>query len=171
MVDPATSRFYASWQDEDGSEAMIEDIELDGAEAAIGWGLARSEFVFIRLGNRGDTYFCAGVEPDYPEEDEEPMAMWPPTGPPDGGWWVPPVIPTLDEARGVAADVEAGRRTAQDAAGWAYDRLFLVLDSVDDPNGDPLVAEMVKLTRDWVQIGDEVRRGSFPATAIIVESD
>lgn len=170
MVDPTTSRFHASWQDEDASEA-IEDVELDGAVAAIKWGLARSEFVFIRLGNRGDTYFCAGAEPDYPEEDPEPMPRWPPLGPPDAGWWVPPVLPTLDEARGVAADVEAGRRSAQDAAGWAYDRFLLVLQSIDDPNGDPLVAVMQKLTQGWIQVGTEVRRGSFPSTAMIVDPD
>ena len=81
MIDPATGRFWASWQDE--AEGTIEDIEVDGAEAAIEWGRERSETVYIRLGHRGDTYFSAGVVDA--EDDDGPMPVWPPPGPPPGG--------------------------------------------------------------------------------------
>ena len=36
MINPATARFWASWQDEAEPQAL-EDVELDGAEAAIEW--------------------------------------------------------------------------------------------------------------------------------------
>ena len=87
MIDPENARFWASWQDED-ADGLVEDAELDGAEAAIAWGRARSKFVFIRLGNRGDTYFSASEE-DVASDDGEPIPSWPPTGPPPGGWWDP----------------------------------------------------------------------------------
>jgi len=72
MIDPSTARFSASWQDEDGP-ATLEDIELDGAEAAIAWGRERSETVLIRLGNRGDTYFSAGVAPAEDDDGAYPL--------------------------------------------------------------------------------------------------
>jgi hypothetical protein len=82
MIDPATARFRASWQDEDES-AELEDIEVVGAEAAIRWGGERSNTVLIRLGNRGDTYFSAGSL--LAEDDDGPLPAWPPSGPPPGG--------------------------------------------------------------------------------------
>ena len=42
MVHPASTRFWASWQDE-GETQPLDDIEIDGAEAAIAWGRERSE--------------------------------------------------------------------------------------------------------------------------------
>jgi len=120
MVDPATALFWASWQDENES-ATLEDVELVGAEAAVAWGRERSEIVSIRLGNRGDTYFSAGVR--QPEGDDEPDPVWPPAGPPADGWWEPPAVPTLVEIERVAAEVASETRTAVDAARWASDRI------------------------------------------------
>src|SRR5262245_17817886 len=84
MIEPATGRFWASWQDED-ERAALEDVELAGADAAIAWGRERSDTVLIRLGNRGDTYFSAGSR--QAEDDEGPLPSWPPLAPPPGGWW------------------------------------------------------------------------------------
>lgn len=87
MIDPASAKFWASWQDED-ADGPLDDVDLDGAGAAIAWGRERSSVVLIRLGNRGDTYFSAGEE--HVEDDEDdPMPQWPPEGPPPGGWWDP----------------------------------------------------------------------------------
>ncbi|MFL5964502.1 MAG: hypothetical protein ACJ757_16605 [Gaiellaceae bacterium] len=120
MVDPATGLFRASWQDESES-AALEDVEIVGADAAIAWGRERSEVVMIRLGSRGDTYFSAGVA--QPEGDDEPESDWPPSGPPPGGWWEPPSSPTLAEVGRIAAEVDSGARSAEDAATWASDRM------------------------------------------------
>jgi len=125
MINPATARFWASWQDEAESRAL-EDVELDGAEAAIEWGRARSRIVWIRLGHRGDTYFSAGTT--HPDDDEEPTPVWPPAGPPPGGWWEPPTVPTLREIERVAAEVASEMRSAEDAAHWAMDRLRPVIE-------------------------------------------
>lgn len=121
MIDPDTGLFWASWQDE-SEPAALEDVELVGAEAAIAWDRERSEIVYIRLGHRGDTYFFAGSGVQ-PESDDEPVPVWPPTGAPPGGWWEPPTVPSLAEIEGVAAEVEAGTRSAKDAALWALDRM------------------------------------------------
>jgi hypothetical protein len=87
MVDPATARFWVSWQDEEATMA-IEDDDILGADAAIAWGRERADVVLIRLGHREDTYFSAGAT--YPEsEDDEPMPIWPPAGPPPEGWFTP----------------------------------------------------------------------------------
>lgn len=120
MIDPATGRFWASWQDE-GEPASLADIELDGAEAAIEWGRERSERGLIRLGNRGDTYFSAGSL--LARGDEGPLPVWPPRAVPPGGWWEPPRVPTLEEIERVFAEVTAATRTVEDAVRWAMDRL------------------------------------------------
>ena len=80
MVDPGTSLFWVSWQDD---EVLAHD-DLTGAEAAITWGRERSDRVLIRLGHSEGTYFSAGREtvPDMPQ--------WPPSGPPPEGWFTPP---------------------------------------------------------------------------------
>jgi hypothetical protein len=124
MINPATARFRASWQDEAEPRAL-ERVELDGAEAAIEWGRTRSQIVWIRLGHRGDAYFSAGTT--HPEGDE-PTPVWPPAGPPPGGWWEPPTVPTLQEIEQVAAEVASGLRSAEDAAHWAMDRLRPVIE-------------------------------------------
>jgi hypothetical protein len=85
MVDPETALFWCSWQDDDEA---LEDVDLDGAEAAIAWGRERSSVVLIRLGNRGDTYFSSGEE--HPDQGEyDPLPIWPPSAPPAEGWWDP----------------------------------------------------------------------------------
>jgi hypothetical protein len=120
MIDPANAKFWASWQADDAPN-VLEEIELESAEAAIAWGRGRSETVLIRLGGRDDTYFTAGVVPA--EDDDGPVPAWPPAGPPPGGWWKPPTCPTLDEVRDVAAQLAAGTLSPHDAAGWAMDRI------------------------------------------------
>ena len=87
MVDPTVARFWASWQDDalDGPAALLEDVDLESADAAIAWGWARAEIVLIRLGHRGDTYFSAGSS--QPQDDS--MSAWPPASPPPDGWWSP----------------------------------------------------------------------------------
>jgi hypothetical protein len=83
LVDPARGRFVASLQ---GPDRVIDEIEVEGAEAAILWGRARAQVVTIRLGSRGDCIFSAG---DVVARDEdEPLRQWPPD-PPAEGWWVP----------------------------------------------------------------------------------
>ena len=157
MVDPATGRFEASWQAE-GETDVLEEVETDGAEAAIEWGRARAEFVYIRLGNRGDTYFYAGAIPPQ-DEDDEPIPAWPPLGPPPGGWWAPPVRPTLEEAEAVAAAVAAGRQSPKEAARWAFDRIEATIEPAHEPE-DPVLSVLFSLTSGWIQINDEIR----PAT-------
>lgn len=78
MVDPDSSMFVASWQD----NGPLEHTEIIGAEAAIAWGRKRSERVVIRLGHDGpDTYFSAGDR----EHDEFPR--WPPPRRATPDWW------------------------------------------------------------------------------------
>lgn len=86
VIDPERARFWASWQDDEADEPL-DDVDLDGAEAAIAWGRERSRVVLIRLGNRGDTYFSAGEE--HVANDDGPLPLWPPEGPPPDGWWDP----------------------------------------------------------------------------------
>ena len=60
MIDPETGLFWASWQhDGDGvpNPGVLENIELVGADAAVGWGRARAETVIIRLGHRHHDFF------------------------------------------------------------------------------------------------------------------
>lgn len=102
-------------------DRVLEEIELVGAEPAVLWGRARAETVIIRLGHRHDTFFSAGDSPV--EDDDGPMPEWPPAGPPDGGWWQPPPRPTLAEVEEVAAEVAAGKLSADEAAQWALARL------------------------------------------------
>lgn len=84
MVDPATSLFWVSWQ----NDRVIEDDDIRGADAAIEWGRQRSDYVFIRLGHRGDTWFSAGAK-HPPDNPDEPLPIWPPSGPPPEGWYTP----------------------------------------------------------------------------------
>jgi hypothetical protein len=83
LIDPDRGRFVASLQ---GPDRVIEEIEVEGADAAILWGRARAEIVIIRLGARGDCVFSAGDVVAYDEDD--PLPLWPPD-PPAAGWWVP----------------------------------------------------------------------------------
>jgi hypothetical protein len=130
MLDPATARFQASWQaEEEPMYLCLEDVELDGAEAAIEWGRARSDKVWIRLGHRGDTYFSAGTTQQPDDVDDEPMPVWPPTGPPPGGWWEPPTVPTMDEIDRVGADVASNRLSVEEAVTWALDRLTPAIEA------------------------------------------
>jgi hypothetical protein len=87
MIDPARGRFWAVWEDET-AEGLVEEVEVDGADAAIAWGRERSCVVLIRLGNRGDTYFSAGDD-HVADDEDEPFPVWPPDRPPTGGWWDP----------------------------------------------------------------------------------
>jgi hypothetical protein len=80
------------------------------------WGRARSEVVWIRLGNRTGTYFSAGVEhPGDDRPENEPVPHWPPDGPPPGGWWRPPQRPDGDEIRSVRVSVGSGELDAAEA--------------------------------------------------------
>lgn len=88
MVDPATARFWVSWQDDDLDD-VIENDDVLGAESAIAWGRERADVVLIRLGHRGDTYFSAGTVHQEPEDEEERLPIWPPAGPPPEGWLTP----------------------------------------------------------------------------------
>jgi hypothetical protein len=86
MIDPVSGRFYASWQDEN-LPRPLDEFECDGAQAAIDWGCARAEFVVISLGGRHNTFFSMGdSHPNGEDDDDEPMQLWPPSGPPPGGW-------------------------------------------------------------------------------------
>jgi hypothetical protein len=85
MVNPETALFSASWQT---PEQVLEDVDIVGAEAAIAWGQERADVVLIRLGHRGDTYFSAGsIHKEYLADPDEPMPIWPPSGPPPEGWF------------------------------------------------------------------------------------
>jgi hypothetical protein len=80
MVDPETSLFWVSWQENEPDDPV--DDEIRGAEAAIAWGRERADVVFIRLGHDGDTYFSAGVVHPGPDEyDDAPLPEWPPQKP------------------------------------------------------------------------------------------
>lgn len=83
MVDPETSLFWVSWQDETADDVVESRDDIVGAEAAIAWGRERADVVVIRLGHRGDTYFSAGDIPD------PSMPPWPPRTPPAEGWFTP----------------------------------------------------------------------------------
>ena len=124
MIDPETAVFWASWQhDGDGvpNPGVLEDIELVGADAAVGWGRARAETVIIRLGHRHHDFFSAG---DSPAEGEDgPLPTWPPASPPEPGWWKLPPRPTLAEVGRVEAEVAAGTTSVGEAARWALARL------------------------------------------------
>jgi hypothetical protein len=80
MVDPETSLFVVSWEDEDD---VIESTEVRGAEAALAWGRERAEVVLIRLGHTWETYFSAGDRP------EESLPAWPSQASPPEGWFTP----------------------------------------------------------------------------------
>jgi hypothetical protein len=82
LVDPASACFWVSWQHE--TEGLLGDVDIVGADAAIAWGRQRSEVVRIRLGDFENTYFSAG------DEHVDDLPLWPPEGPPPGGWWSPP---------------------------------------------------------------------------------
>lgn len=151
MIDPETGRFWASWQDDD-AEGVVEDIELDGAEAAIAWGRERSETVYIRLGHRGDTYFSAGAV--HAEDDEGRLPLWPPAGPPPGGWWTPPVPPTLADVQAVAAEVARGERSAESAAAWALDRMGPTIEAGGD---QAILALLGELSSGWMSINGKLR--------------
>jgi hypothetical protein len=116
MANPATSRFWVSWQDDAHRDGSLEDDVVEGAEAAIEWGRVRSDVVWIRLGNRGDTYFSAGVRhPADPEPDSDYVPHWPPAGPPPGGWWEPPPKPDRSEIRAIRERVAAGEMGTAEA--------------------------------------------------------
>jgi hypothetical protein len=94
MVNPETAVFRAHVEEEVGGRSSPgEETKVTGAEAAIAWGRERASVVWIRLGNRGDTYFSAGQEHPADDEPEEFVRHWPPEGPPTGGWWKPPPSP------------------------------------------------------------------------------
>jgi hypothetical protein len=78
MVDPTTSWFWVSWQDDE----PIENEDVLGAEAAIAWGRERADRVAIRLGHTADTYFSAGIRPTGDPQ-------WPPLRVPPEGWFTP----------------------------------------------------------------------------------
>lgn len=84
MVDPVSALFWVSWQ---GDDRVIEDGDIRGADAAIEWGRERSDYVFIRLGHTGDTYFSAGAK--HPAPPDETLRIWPPDGPPPDEWFTP----------------------------------------------------------------------------------
>jgi hypothetical protein len=122
MVDPALARFEASWQDESHPDGVLEIAEFEGAEAAVAWARERSDVVWIRLGNTGDTYFSAGEE--HPEEPgSPPFPRWPPSVPPPGGWWRSPPKPTFEEVEAVLRRLRAGDLSADEADAWARERL------------------------------------------------
>ncbi|MDQ1461983.1 MAG: hypothetical protein QOI08_3467 [Actinomycetota bacterium] len=152
MVDPRTALFRASWQDE-GEPDTLGDIEDVGAEVAIAWGRARSEIVLIRLGHRGNTYFSAGVV--NATDDDGPMSLWPPDGPPPEGWWTPLAVPSLVEAEEVARAAEEGRMQPEAAALWAFDRIGATIEAGAD---QALFVALAALTSGWVQIGGRLVR-------------
>jgi hypothetical protein len=147
MVDPSSSEFNVSWQDE-GESWPLEDALVRGAEAAIAWGRERSAVVWIRLGNRGDTYFSAGAEHPADDDPEEVVPHWPPAGPPADGWWSLPPMPTLADIEAIAAAVRAKSMTEEAAARWADERLSaLVRWGVTPDRG--LMQALVDLRGDW----------------------
>jgi hypothetical protein len=149
MIDPRVGRFSASWQDED-AEGLVEDVELDGGEAAIAWGRQRSDTVYIRLGRTEDTYVSAGSV-----HRDATLPVWPPSAVPPGGWWVVPDPPTLAEIQAVAAEVAGGERSTENAVRWATDRIEPTLDADGDPR---IVSALLDLTDGWEIVHGEVRR-------------
>jgi hypothetical protein len=91
MLDPEEGRFWVSWQDADlhGRHLLVEDSEVKGASAAVEWGRQRALRVFIRLGREHATYFTAGEEAGFAQDDEDAFPSWPPRAAPSGGWWLP----------------------------------------------------------------------------------
>jgi hypothetical protein len=66
MVDPETSLFWVSWENDAEDDVGEWRDDIVGAEAAITWGRERADVVVIRLGHTGDTYFSAGEIPERP---------------------------------------------------------------------------------------------------------
>lgn len=124
MVDPAVAEFWASWQD-NNEGVGLEDVDITGADAAIAWGRARAEIVWIRLGHTHETYFSAGDKHPADDAPDEYVPHWPPQVPP-GGWWQPPPRPTLDDVEAVAKKVRAREIDAEQASRWAEERLAMV---------------------------------------------
>jgi hypothetical protein len=83
MVDPETSLFWVSWQNDAADDVIEWRDDVLGAEAAIAWGRRRADVVVIRLGHAGGTYFSAGSRPDAS------IPSWPPQTPPPEGWFRP----------------------------------------------------------------------------------
>jgi hypothetical protein len=67
---------------------------------------------------------------------------------------VPPVSPTLAEARAVAAEVARGERSAESAAAWALDRVGPTIEAGGDQEIIDLLAE---LSSGWMSINGELR--------------
>lgn len=137
MTDPATSVFWASWQD----DGVLDDVELQGAEAAIAWGRERANAVLIRLGHTEQTYFSAG---DGPASE---MPPWPPQGAPVEGWWSPtdaPPSPADETSAAAEWLVELGLKfpALNEAARQAFassivcDPRFQNVDEISRPSTD-----------------------------------
>jgi hypothetical protein len=155
MVDPAGSRFWASWQDE-GEDDALEHVEIEGAEAAIAWGRERASVVWIRLGHRGDTYFSAGDEHlAFDEPGDEPVPSWPPAAPPQEGWWSPLQSPTRAEVQRVVDEVAKGERSEKSGAGWALERMGTAIESGAEQEILVLLGE---LSLGWMSKSGEVLR-------------
>lgn len=127
MVDPRTTDFWVSWQD----NASLADEVIGGADAAIEWGRLRADKVLIRLGHSQGTYFSAGaVRPADDEDDEDDdvgvIPDWPPVEPPPDGWWYPPPVPTLADVAAKTQQVSAGELDQATAREWA-EVMFCVL--------------------------------------------
>jgi hypothetical protein len=109
MVDPDTSTFSVSWQDNEQrrSETLADADEIEGADVAIAWGRERCDRVLIRLAHTAESHFSAGRVRLTPNTDGsgEPLPVWPPAAPPPEGWWTP-----ADEAAAFEAAVEEARR-------------------------------------------------------------
>jgi len=125
MVDPAVSRFWVSWQRHTDPRGILEDDVIEGADAAIAWGRARSEVILIRLGNRGDTCFSAGVRHPADNSAVEQVPHWPPAGRPPDGWWAPPRRPDRTAIRSIRISVASGELDAAEAKAWAELRLHV----------------------------------------------
>jgi hypothetical protein len=146
MVDPGTSAFSASWQD----EGPLGGVEVTGAEAAIAWGHERAERILIRLGHNGVTYFSAGSEKvtDFP--------VWPPAGPPPAGWWSPSEAGIDEESPSGLWSVRLGLKLQGDRElGEAAKRAFMARIA-EDP-GIPSVTGT-----------EEPARGEIQVTAIVL---
>jgi hypothetical protein len=109
MVDPDSSVFNVSWQDnEPGRSELLADAgEIEGAEAAIAWGRERCERVLIRLAHTDEGHFSAGRVRLTANADGsgEAFPVWPPAVTPAEGWWTP-----SDEAAAFEKAVEEARR-------------------------------------------------------------
>jgi hypothetical protein len=109
MVDPDTSAFDVSWQDNQPGrfETVADAREIKGAEAAIAWGRERCDRVLIRLAHTPESHFSAGRVRLTANTDGsgEPFPVWPPAAPPPEGWWT-----LADEAAAFQEAVEEVRR-------------------------------------------------------------